>query len=474
MFDKISDFQIQMNNRIFVNRSLNLRSINVAGFDMDYTLVLYLENELEALAFKYAVDYLIQKHGYPTEIRDDLKFSTEKIIRGLVIDKKLGNLVKINRFGYIKAALHGDNFISRDDQKFYYANEIVTFKESRYEMVHTMFSLASSSLFCQLVDRPALGKTYEVLFDEIQNSLDSIHRNGILKAEIVRAPEKYVILDEDYARTLQMLKNSGKKLLLITNSDWAFTQAMMSYSYDRFMPEGTVWRDLFDLVIVDAAKPGFFSNQSKFFEVMPETGYLKNVRDPLQIGKIYQGGNSGAIEKVFKVSSGEILYVGDHIYSDVYQSKKVNHWRTMLVITELEDELIAAEKGRNLLNQIRHNMEEKEKLELILDQLNKKKQGVKPLIKELDQMDVLAATSKFNEIKGRIGEIDAVIGLIIQKYDAHFNSHWGELLWAGNDKSHFGMSLERFACVYASKVSKLLFYSSAHYFRPPMKGSPHW
>ena len=474
MFEKISDFQIEMNNRIFVNRSLNLRSIKVAGFDMDYTLVLYLENELEALAFKHAVEHLIHQNGYPAEIREDLIFSTDKIIRGLVIDKKLGNLVKINRFGYIKAALHGEKFLSRDDQKFYYSNEIVTFKETRYEMVHTMFSLASSSLFCQLVDRPGLGKTYEILFEEIQNSLDSIHRNGVLKTEIVKTPEKYVILDEDYARTLQMLKNSGKKLLLITNSDWPFTQAMMSYSYDRFMPSGTTWRDLFDLVIVDAAKPGFFSTLSKFFEVMPETGYLKNVRDPLKIGKIYQGGNSAAIEKVFQVSSGEILYVGDHIYSDVYQSKKVNQWRTMLVITELEDELIAAEKGRGLLNQIRHNMEEKEKLELVLDQLNKKKQGVKPLIRELDQMDANAATLKFTEIKNRIAEIDSVIGAVIQKYDAQFNPHWGELLWAGNDKSHFGMSLERFACVYASKISKLLFYSSAHYFRPPMKGSPHW
>ncbi len=40
----------------------------------------------------------------------------------------------------------------------------------------------------------------------------------------------------------------GKTLLLITNSDFMYTNKMMSYAYDEYLPEGKTWRDLFDMV----------------------------------------------------------------------------------------------------------------------------------------------------------------------------------------------------------------------------------
>lgn len=50
------------------------------------------------------------------------------------------------------------------------------------------------------------------------------------------------------AQTLMDQKDSGKFLMLITNSDYEYTNQMMTYAYDRFLPEGTTWRDLFDMV----------------------------------------------------------------------------------------------------------------------------------------------------------------------------------------------------------------------------------
>jgi hypothetical protein len=50
------------------------------------------------------------------------------------------------------------------------------------------------------------------------------------------------------AQTLLDQKDSGKMLLLITNSDYEYTQRMMAYAYDRFLPPGMGWRDLFDMV----------------------------------------------------------------------------------------------------------------------------------------------------------------------------------------------------------------------------------
>ena len=53
---------------------------------------------------------------------------------------------------------------------------------------------------------------------------------------------------------------------------------------------------------------------------------------------VTRGGNISALEKRLGAGGLEVLYVGDHIYADLITSKRSNHWRTMLVISELEDE----------------------------------------------------------------------------------------------------------------------------------------
>lgn len=62
------------------------------------------------------------------------------------------------------------------------------------------------------------------------------------------------------AQTLLDQKEAGKMLLLITNSDYEYTARMMSFAYDRFLPEGMSWRDMFDMVGAStAADFGFAS-----------------------------------------------------------------------------------------------------------------------------------------------------------------------------------------------------------------------
>jgi hypothetical protein len=228
----------------------------------------------------------------------------------------------------------------------------------------------------------------------------------------------------------------------------------MAYCFDPFLPEGRTWCDLFDLIVVDATKPEFFSSQPPYYEVVTEEGHLMKVTGLIERGKVYQGGNAVAIERLFDVPRGQILYVGDHIYSDVYQSKKICHWRTMLVISELENELCAAAAANPLLEKIKEHMNQKEMLELRLDDI---KRGAH------------TPDAEDEDLKREMRGIDQCVGELVVELDSHFNPFWGELLYAGNDKSYFFMSIERYACTYTSKVSNLLHYSPAHYFRPPMK-----
>lgn len=68
-------------------------------------------------------------------------------------------------------------------------------------------------------------------------------------------PKKFVELEPDTAATLLDQANSGMSLVLITNSELKYTETVMSYAFDRFLPHGMVWQDLFDMVIVQVATP---------------------------------------------------------------------------------------------------------------------------------------------------------------------------------------------------------------------------
>ena len=83
------------NRGIYVNRTLNLRSIRAIGYDMDYTLVHYRVAEWEERAFVHAQSRLAAE-GWPV---DDLVFDPTGVIRGIAIDLEWGNLVKETRFG---------------------------------------------------------------------------------------------------------------------------------------------------------------------------------------------------------------------------------------------------------------------------------------------------------------------------------------------------------------------------------------
>lgn len=56
-------------------------------------------------------------------------------------------------------------------------------------------------------------------------------------------------------------------------------------------------------------------------------------------GGLYSGGSAQMVENSLDIHGDEILYVGDHIYTDVSQSKVNLRWRTALVCRELEEEV---------------------------------------------------------------------------------------------------------------------------------------
>ncbi|NDD92345.1 HAD family hydrolase, partial [bacterium] len=395
-----------MQHSLFCNRTLNLRSIQAIGYDMDYTLIHYDAHKWEERAYKYLKDRFVQD-GWPV---DHLSFDPNLVRRGLIIDTLKGNILKSNRFGFVKRALHGTKLLEFDDLRTAYERTIVDLNETRWIFLNTFFSLSEGCFYAQLVDLLDQGKIpeplgYVDLYHRVRRSLDAAHAEGRLKAEIMANPELFVELDPSVPLALLDQKNSGKKLLLITNSEWQYTELMMNYSFNQFLPEAMSWRDLFDVVIVSARKPEFFSTNNSFFEVVNSEGMLKPSVGSLREGSIYYGGSARSVEKHLGLSGDQILYVGDHVFGDVQVTKSILRWRTALILRELDDELAAAQVFQESQRRLTELMSEKEALEArsceIRVHLQRLNYGYGP-----QNGDIAGKQAELAELKGRLEGLD--------------------------------------------------------------------
>lgn len=460
---------------VFCNRTLNMRAIQAVGFDMDYTLVHYHVVEWEARAYAHVQKRLLDR-GYPV---GHLAFDAELFARGLILDLQLGNIVKANRFGYVTRAAHGTALLPHDEQRRAYSQVWVDLGEPRWVFLNTLFSLSEACIYGQLVellDAGALQQEldYVGLYQLVSEAMNSAHLEGELKAEIVGDPQRFVDLDEELPRTLLDLQQAGKRLFLATNSEWHYTQPMLRYVFDRFLPGGD-WRQLFELVIVQARKPGFFDGPAVFEEVVDDAGAVRPCRGGLSPGKVYRGGNAQLVQEYFGVGGEHILYVGDHVYADVHVSSQIRRWRTALVLRELETEVaqeMAFAKGQRQLEQ---TMQQKEVLEqeqaLLRLALLRLEHGAPP--PPAVALPAAAIHERLRVLRQEAEALDLVVAPLARAAGELGNTRWGTLMRAGNDKSRLARQIEGHADVYTSRVSNLLQLTPFGYLRAARGSLPH-
>jgi 5'-nucleotidase len=461
--------------RLFCNRTLNMRSIRAVGFDMDYTLVHYHVREWEERAYE---DARARLAALGLDVAE-LSFDHELVRPGLVLDLEHGNAVKPNRFGFVKQACHGTAVLGIEQQRDRYSREIIDLSEPRWVFLDTWFAMSEACLYLQLVDRMDAGripgiKSYTELYRRVRECVDAAHSEGVLKQLIVQNPERFVDLDPELPLALLDLKHAGKKLLLITNSEWSYTSAMLRHVLDPYLPDGMTFRQLFDIIIVGARKPHFFEGSAPAFRVVDETtGALLPHVGPLAVGGAYFGGNARLIERALGLRGEEVLYVGDHLYADVHVSKNVLRWRTALVTRELENELVALESFKPKQAQLTALMTEKENLEhgfslarIALQRLDLKYGPQSPHDRAQLRHDMQSTREALVELDTRISELArgaAELG----------NARWGLLMRAGNDKSRLAFQMERYADIYTSRVSNFLLSTPFVYLRSPRGSLPH-
>lgn len=354
-----------MSDKIFVNRILNMKKIKLIGLDMDHTLIRYKSKNFETLVYKLVIDNLINKRNYPSDIKK-FKFNFNDAIRGLVIDSKNGNILKLSRFGIIRQSRHGTKENKYSEQKKFYSSIYVDLNDPNYMAIDTAFSIALCVLYSQLVDykdlHPNSLPSYNVIANDVLTSVDEVHAYGDLKSTVSQNLEKFAIRDKHLVEGLKRFARHGKKLFILTNSSYTYAKTLLDYSIQPFLNKGEHWQDLFEYVITFANKPRFFYDDNRFLSIDPTNGTMSNINCGVLPG-IYQGGNARKFTNDLNLKGDDILYIGDHIYGDILRLKKDCNWRTALVVEELGNEIATQKKIKPIEDEIAIHMHKKIQIE---------------------------------------------------------------------------------------------------------------
>lgn len=500
--------------RIFVNRNLTLEKIEVIGFDMDYTLALYNQPRIETLSVECTLRKMVDSRGYPKALLS-LSYDPQFAIRGLAVDREQGNLLKMDRYGYVGRAYHGTRALPRPERQRLYRSPSARLGRPRWAYIDTLFALPEAVLYARAVDYfdadpefallapKARAARYSQLWTDIRECIDEAHRDESIKRIIKADMPSFIQRDPELPLTLHRFRSAGKRLFLLTNSGYDYTCAVMSFLLDQKLPDYPSWRSYFDVIVVDAKKPRFFAEQPPLVALdeggrpcQPIMGASAQVGENRSLSGLYQGGNVGALDELLGLRGDRVLYVGDHIYGDMYRAKRASVWRTAMIVQELEQELLHHSRVEEPLQQLevlerrRNRIDAEQRYQQLLQQrLAQVAQGTttgagpgEPSAVPLGPGSIGAATLKAaaGELARRLSELhessrlaDEEIERLELDIEHVFNPYWGPLFKAGTENSRLGEQVESYACLYTSRVSNFLSYSPFYYFRSPREHLPH-
>ena len=507
--------------RIYVNRNLRLDCIEAVGFDMDYTLARYARVRLEELAFRLTLEKLVAR-GYPASLLA-LRYEPAFVIRGLTVDKLLGNVLKLDRHNHLGRAFHGRLPLDKARRRATYRREHIAFRPPRFAVVDTLFNLPEVDVYAHLVNHldghlgghldgqhgaasaqagagpggPSnTGPNYAQMFDDVRQAIDEAHRDGSLKGVVQAALDDYIERDPHLVPMLRGLRAAGKKVFLLTNSGWGYTHAVMQYlTEDVLGPEvGATpgWCALFDLVVVQARKPDFFAHAQPLQSLASADGLASASADTARAAKVdaaaattggdapptgarppppapahaHFGGSLTAVEERLQVRGEAVLYVGDHIYGDILRSKKTSLWRTALVVEELEDEVVRARRLRSDANALRALEARRLQLETALTlQRNALSAEGRQLLPSVAQNQA--------HHRQQLDEVHAQMQALEDEVASAHNPYWGSVFKEDHENSRFGEQVASYACIYMARATDLHAYPPDHYFRSPRDYMPH-
>lgn len=474
--DKIGVYEEPyLENRIFTNRSIKFSRIKAIGFDMDYTLAQYNQKALEELTMELTFKALVEERDYPEEILK-IPYKEAFAIRGLVIDTERGHVLKMDKFKYVSLAYHGLQPVPSESRSKLYNTSRVNLKSDRYRSIDTLFELLETYLFAALIDYFEVQRgekvDYKKLFLDIRSTIDRCHSDGSLKRRIMEHPETYINDDPMLIPALHQFREAGKRMFVVTNSEPDYTDFMLSWLFRNASPFFRGWRECFEVVCASARKPKFF-NQGEPLKIIEENDCL-----------FFSGGTIDYLEEQMQIGGDEVLYVGDHIYGDILKTKHSSHWRTCIIVPELEFQIRAEREARPHIQTLFDNESERKQTAMELNWLRTRVEDLHQFKEaeadelEMEQLELI--DSRIAELNRRLeSNSKKLSGLLCSSRElrrtisAIFNPYWGRLFKTGGQLSAFAEQIRDYACIYTSAVSNFNFYSTQTYFQSTSNPMPH-
>ena len=454
-------------NKVFVNRTLNMKKIKAIGFDMDYTLVRYNTQNFENETYQILIKKLIENKKYPQDI-SKLKFNPNIVIRGLIIDTQKGNFLKLSRYRSIRTIFNGLTQVNYTQRRDIYPSDYIDFglDHPRFSFIESHFAIAYTSLYMQLIELKNKGTylpTTEQIFTDICESIEAVHTEHDIKQKVMNNPSQYIHRNPKIAEAVEKLIKHGKRLFLLTNSSIAYTSFLLDYTITPFLKEHSSWMDIFEIIITSAHKPDFFHKQKDFQELDKQNFKVRaDIPIPAK-GGLYQFGCAENLTKSLQLTEDEILYIGDQVYTDVVLLKQKCGWRTALVIEELAEERKIIQSNQALYEDIKNLMKDKTPIENKIHQL----------FSDQIENNHKNHNKKIQSLIRQTEKLDRKLIKKITLANQSFNPFWGELMRVGAEESLFASQAERFSCIYMPHLMDFLSLSPRTYYRAKKRLFPH-
>uniref|UniRef100_A0A8C1TAW1 5'-nucleotidase domain-containing protein 1 n=1 Tax=Cyprinus carpio TaxID=7962 RepID=A0A8C1TAW1_CYPCA len=336
----------------------SLSECDVIGFDLDHTLCRYNLKETSRLIYESFARYLVEHKGYDKDLLHLTPATWDFCFKGLVVDLEEGNLVKLAEDGTVLRATHGTKNLSIDDiikhygpkREWKHFNSLNTSytRSAKYYFYDNYFDLPGALLCARAVDM--LNKQgAEITSDFWKDIVAAIDHNyntsafredtGTYFPSVKRCPGRYLQPCSDAVkRWLRSMKNSGKILLLITSSHSDYCRLVCEHIL------GSDFEELFDIIITNALKPGFFSlvPQQRPFRTLVDDVEESEGLPSLEKPGWYSQGNWPHLHELLKNMTNKtepkVVYFGDSMRSDMFPACSFGKWETVMIVEEMEGE----------------------------------------------------------------------------------------------------------------------------------------
>ncbi|XP_069052372.1 5'-nucleotidase domain-containing protein 1 [Lepisosteus oculatus] len=336
----------------------SLSECDVIGFDLDHTLCRYHLKETSRLIYDSFARFLVEHKGYDKELLTLSPATWDFCFKGLVMDLEDGNLIKLAEDGTVLRATHGTKSLSAEDiikhygekkewKHFNSLNSSFT-RSAKYYFYDNYFDLPGALLCARVVD--LIHKSgNEIVSDFWKDMIAAIDHNyntsafkenaGTYFPSVKNDPGKYLQPCSDSVKAwLRSMKNAGKVLLLITSSHSDYCRLVCDYIL------GKDFEELFDVIITNALKPGFFSliPQQRPFRTLVDDEEDSEGLPALDKPGWYSQGNWPHLHELLKTMTGKsepkVVYFGDSMRSDIFPASCYGKWETVMILEEMEGE----------------------------------------------------------------------------------------------------------------------------------------